>query len=71
MKNKYIPVEEARNKKDEGIPEFQTHYVAFSRSNRGEWFAGVSSTDKKTVMDNLRSYHSGDEIKIISLELPY
>lgn len=71
--NKEIKIEKAKNQKEEKIPVFETYYLGFTRYYNSAWIVcGMTSTDKKEVIDNIRMYWStADENKIISIELPF
>ena len=70
--SKEITTEEAKDQKTESLPMFQTYYVAFTRYAGSEWMAGISSQNKKDVIDNLRTYYqNNDDVKIVSFQLPF
>lgn len=69
---KNIQIEEAKNQKTEEIPVFETYYVGFARYKGNKWFqAGIPDIDKQSVIDQMRMWSSYDELKIISIELPF
>ena len=70
--NDKIKIEEAKDQKTEEIPMFQTYYVVFTRYAGSEWMGGISSQNKKDVIDNLRTYYNTNyEVKIVSFKLPF